>query len=328
MWRCYCWQSEVAMAPRRKKPRETRGQVSADDCTIPEPVPSKALPRLMLRRDPDHEVRHVRDYMKWQAPDEPVIHLEKVASEHVFSRRHDVWDVHTKKRRWWVITDPTNLYSQEHFPSLDYILSFHVGLMARVTAEEAKKAPEGPERERLIAPWRRWEQANESLDVGEESEDFQAVGMRCRECLLEFVQAASDPAMVAPGETAPKKGDFIHWSEVIARGIASGASAEEVRGHLKTIAKSTWQLVNWLTHAKNSTRAHGQLAIDSTSVVLTAFSTFLLRFESGTPERCPKCSSYQVRVDHRRSRGRGATAKTYSVCAKCGWETRVFGQDE
>ena len=34
----------------------------------------------------------------------------------------------TTKGRWWVITNPTNLYSQELFPSLDYAISFHVGV--------------------------------------------------------------------------------------------------------------------------------------------------------------------------------------------------------
>ncbi len=46
-------------------------------------------------------------------------------------RDHDVWDVHTDKDRWWVVTNPTNLYSQTLMPSLDYTLSFDVGLMAR-----------------------------------------------------------------------------------------------------------------------------------------------------------------------------------------------------
>jgi len=149
--------------------------------------------------------------MEWQAKDERVIHLEKVASERVFDRKHDVWDVHTNRRRWWVITEPTNLYSQEHFPSLDYILSFHIGLMARVAAQEQKEPKaNNAERDRLLVPWRRWEQATEALDKAEEAEDFQAVGMRCRECLIELAQGSADLTMLQPGEESPKRGDFVH----------------------------------------------------------------------------------------------------------------------
>lgn len=51
---------------------------------------------------------------------------------------YEMWDVTTDQDRWWVITNPTNLYSQQHFPSLDYTLSFHIGLMARVVAARAR----------------------------------------------------------------------------------------------------------------------------------------------------------------------------------------------
>jgi uncharacterized protein with PIN domain len=199
--------------------------------------------------------------------------------------------------------------------------------MARVSAQQQKEARSGPERERLLAPWRRWEQAAEALDLAEEAEDFQAVGMRCRECLLELVQAASHPSMVHPGEEAPKRGDFIHWSEIIARTIAQGHSAEEVRGFLKAAAKTTWQLVSWLTHARNAVRADGQLALDATASVVGAFAMTLLRYERGAPDRCPSCSSYQVDLDYRGDVAAGIPYETFSLCARCGWESPAHGDE-
>jgi hypothetical protein len=47
---------------------------------------------------------------------------------------YDCWDVHTNKDRYWVITCPTNLYPQKYFPSLDFTLSFHIGVSARIVA--------------------------------------------------------------------------------------------------------------------------------------------------------------------------------------------------
>src|ERR1700732_2735170 len=102
------------MPARRLTPKRQAKKTSKADCVIPGPVPSAVLPRLKVRPEVEHEERHVREYMESQAPDERVIHLEKVASERVFDRKHDVWDVHTNSGRWWVITGPTNLYSQEH----------------------------------------------------------------------------------------------------------------------------------------------------------------------------------------------------------------------
>jgi hypothetical protein len=304
-------------AARPAQPRK-KGHTKRDDCTIPGPVPSAALSQLKVRPDPENEKRQVAEYMAWQARNERVIHLEKVASERVFDRKHDVWDVHTNRGRWWVITAPTNLYSQKHFPSLDYVLSFHVGLMARVASHERKQASAGrAERERLLTPWRRWEQAAEALDLAEEAEDFQTIGMRCRECLIELVQGAANVNMLQPGEEAPKRADFVHWSEIVARTIARGPSAEDIRSYLRTTAKAIWQLVNWLTHAKNAVRADAQIALDGTASTLGIFGTTLLRHEHGAPERCPTCSSYQVTVDFRPDVA--PEAPYISLCARCGW---------
>lgn len=41
--------------------------------------------------------------------------------------------------RWWVITNPTNLYSHYEFPSADYTLSFHIGVVARCRLETAEQ---------------------------------------------------------------------------------------------------------------------------------------------------------------------------------------------
>jgi hypothetical protein len=97
----------------------------------------------------------VRAYVEDQAH-EQVIHLEKVASELVGPVRHDIWDVHCPDSRWWVITEPTNLYSQEDFKSRDGALTFHVGLaMAFKLIESAQarwRASTHPTSSRSSAP--------------------------------------------------------------------------------------------------------------------------------------------------------------------------------
>ena len=97
-------------------------------------MPEGALPNLLLTRDQEAE-RRIRDYVEWQAKDEKVSHAERVSTEFVLGRRLDAWDVRTDKGRWWVITSPTNLYSHELFPSLDYTLSFHVGVTTRMMSQ-------------------------------------------------------------------------------------------------------------------------------------------------------------------------------------------------
>ena len=87
----------------------------------------------------EEESEEVREYFEWQAPDLDVIFMQKVYSEVVLNTRHDVWDIHTNKDRWWVITGGTNLYSQQQFPNMDLALTFHIGLILRIPRTEKQQ---------------------------------------------------------------------------------------------------------------------------------------------------------------------------------------------
>lgn len=266
---------------------------------------------------PEHEKQFIVDYMASQADDENVEHLEKVASESVFGQQHDVWDVHTSDRRWWVITGPTNLYPQEQFPSMDVALSFHIGLVARAMARSEFAIP-SEEAERFAGAWRRWQQAGEALQNAQEAEEFQAVGMRCREGLIAFIKEASSTVSLPEGTARPKGADYVSWSELITDTIAPGSSAERRRGYLKAISKSTWELVNWLTHAGNATRLDAQIALNATEQALYLFSMSFMRFERGDPHRCPECGSYKI-ADVREYEEPGQSVRVVS-CGACGFE--------
>lgn len=254
--------------PVRKKSTESKGDISTAH-TIPGPVSASVLRSAVLKRHA-HEEQAIREYVEWQASNENVVHLEKVTTEHLFDRKLDAWDVRTNRNRYWVITNPTNLYLQKLFPSLDYTLSFHVGVTTRMMAQRKETATD-EQQDRLAAAWRRWTQAS----------------------------------------------DFIHWSELIANTIARGASADEIRAYLKSISKSTWQLVNWLTHTSNAVRFDGHMAIDATEGVITAFGAALTRYEGGVPDRCPKCSSYRIAVVYRSDLN--SDSPYVPMCESCGW---------
>ena len=198
---------KVLRLGKQRTPKSAKaGESSGDDgCVIPPPVSAEALNRFKLDVGNEHEADQITKYVEWQCSkdNERVTYLEKVKTENVFGANHDCWNVRTDKERYWVITHPTNLYSQELFPSLDYTLSFHIGLMARMQAQR-KGSKDERMGDRLAAAFRRWEQAAEALDRSTESEEIQAVGMRCRECLIAFLRSVASPSMVPAGQEAPK----------------------------------------------------------------------------------------------------------------------------
>ena len=270
---------------------------------------------------PDHERRAVVEYFLLESPDgTKVEHAEKIASERVYGDPHDVWDVHASDGRWWVITNPTNLYSQDDFKSMDYALSFHIGVVTRVAANQARKARthSQAEQDRLAAVWRSYEQAGDALNNADEAEEFQAVGMRCRETLLAFVKETTDDSLVPVSGDVPKRGDFVAWSELLIDRVASGRHLSRLRSYLKASALATWELTNWLTHSRNATRFDAEAIYDATGHLLSMLGMALVRAERGQPDRCPRCSSYRLVSDYRHEEGENGVYVT--LCAACGWE--------
>lgn len=266
---------------------------------------------------PEHERQDIIGYMEAEAPDENVEHAEKINEERVGGTEYAVWDVHTDKARWWVVEPGTNLYSQNRFKSMDEVLSFHIGLIARVLARQALKAPDRPE-PRLERTRRQWEQAAEAQEAADEAEEFQAVGARCRETLLSFVHAIGSEDILPEDVASPPASDFIHWSERIADAAAPGPSNAELRGYLKAVARAAWKYVAWLTHAKNAVRDDGEIAVDAVAHFLQLYEEAIERRERGGPERCPNCSSYRV-VGHEQFDWEEQTVTRMRLCEACEW---------
>jgi ribosomal protein L37E len=245
----------------------------------------------------------IRAYVEDQAH-EKVVHLEKAAAELVGPVRHDIWDVHCASSRWWVVTNPTNLYTQEDFKSRDVVLTFHIGLALRMAYLAERDVPVLPTSADLLpGSWRRWQQAFDAYDNGDEAEAFQAVGMRLRECLLSFLEETTSSELVPVGAEQPKDADFRAWTELLANTLAVGESAAKLRSYLKQIAVETWDYVNWLTHAKNAIRMDAEIGLKIVEHLLGVFTAARLR-KGRTNQRCEACGSYEV---------------VGGVCRLCGW---------
>jgi hypothetical protein len=57
---------------------------------------------------------------------------------------------------------------------------------------------------------------------------------------LSFVEETCSSDLVPEGETPPKLGDFIHWTELLANHLAAGKSTAALRSYLKKLASETW----------------------------------------------------------------------------------------
>ena len=269
--------------------------------------------RYMSERDP-HAEREIAHYVELQASDETVQHAEKVKVEYVAGDPYEIWDVVTDKNRWWVITNPTNLYPQKDVPNFDYVLSFHIGLMMRLQSRSHGSEASSPHPLNAVA--RRHELAEQLHDRAIEPEDYQAIGMRLRECLLVLSRVMQQQIQLPTNVDTPQAANFFAWSELLLNALCTGEQNKTLRQYLKSHSDKTWQLVNWLTHSKSADKVASRIALNATANEMAHFAYLERREADDAPgAQCPICSSRNIR-SHYSDRG-----GFYETCATCGWNS-------
>src|SRR3546814_16132292 len=110
---------------------------------------------------------------------------------------------------------------------------------------------------------------------------------------------------------------FIAWSDHVIGARAAGGAAEYVRGYLKSTCQKGWQLANWLTHAKNATRADAALCLSATAHLVHELITLALKSKARSPEKCGRCGSFKINVTWRPD-----DEEYVASCELCGAEGR------
>lgn len=267
---------------------------------------------------PEHEAKAIRQYVDGQTRDLDNLAtlVQRVDSRRVMGRDYEIFDVHTAKgERWWVITGMTNLYDQTAFPDYDMAFTFHLGLTFRVSEQGRVETDEEIE-QRVGGAWRRYEDAVDALNTAREAEDFQAIGVMCREALIAFGKDHIDAEWLTISFDAPKAADFKGWADIYAQALSEG----RLRRYLKEVASKTWDLVVGLQHDSNAAEWDAEIAVDATANVLSSFGTAIMRVERRKPNPCPSCGSYRYSFDGDVETREGEQGwLSVEVCSACGY---------
>lgn len=248
-----------------------------------------------------------------------------------------VWNVKTKEGAWWVVEGdgvPMNLYPQgAYYFSSDEVYSFHMGVMTRVMTRE-EHDPEHVLRlvtlghSRFIGIRRKLHVASEALAKATEPEDFQAIGLSCREVLIALGgELVLDPE-VPPGTEIPKLADFKNRARLAIDRLLTGSENSELRTHARKISEAAWVFSSMLTHSPNRTIHEAFICVSLIGAVLTLFEQLLEK--DGMQSRdlsCPLCKSRQLEYIDRQAT-ESEPSETILHCNYCGWQELVaLGED-
>ena len=274
----------------------------------------------------EEEKADVTEYYLSQSPDAEVKFLQKVYSEAITGHRHDVWDVHASDGRWWVITNPTNLYSQDQFPNMDLAVTFHMGLCLRVPRTHRQRKS-GRNIKPFEAVLTKLHDASEALGQAMNVADYQAVGMRSREALLAFARAANEVVDWATG-TAPDLDKFLDWNELFCDRLLGGGDQKARRRLFKKLLAEAWVFANCLTHDHGMTWHDAEAAQATTEHALGLAMSLVLRHIRSVPEQCPDCGSPHLSPQEGRHEELPDVIWERPFCANCGWAGTLVPVDE
>ena len=202
---------------------------------------------------------------------------------------------------------------------MDLALTFHIGLLLRIPRTEDQQRDDL----RLLpfgTVFEKMEEAGAAVTQAHNLADCQAVGVRCRETLLDLISVAQDSAVWT--ESPPQRANFREWAEIICNALLPGSTNKERRSALKVALESAWTFSNWLTHSKSASWVDADMAHTLIQHAIGIATPLIVRELRGVPEACPSCSSPDLDPEQGENTGTPGVLWERPRCSACGWTGR------
>lgn len=277
----------------------------------------------------------VKKYVEWQSQGKCTV-LSAKPEQHFDDLDVDVcvWNVKTDTDGdWWVVEGdsvPMNLYPQSaYYFGADEAYSFHMGLIHRMSASQDKYNPEdfvnGVTLGTEIAPqlFRKLKSVAALIDIAKEIEDFQAIGVQCREALIELGNYIYKP-MMAGSEEQPQTSNFKRKAELFVQFYLKGSANSDYRGIIRKLTEATWDYANKITHSQSATCYETSTCVTLCISLVGVYENILQKvFDPLAQFHCSVCKSKKLSIDGDDSDENGMVQKLYLRCEECGSITEV-----
>jgi hypothetical protein len=249
----------------------------------------------------------------------------------------NVWNVRTNiEDSWWVVEGidfPMNLYPQDaYYFGTDEAYSFHIGIISRMKAEyKPEKYVDAMTVESGIEPtlYRKLSKVASLIDTAYEVEDFQTLGVQCREILIELGNGVYSEEM-ASGEEQPQASNFKKKAELFTCWVLKGAVNKDYRKYIKRITESTWDFCNKLTHSTNATFYEVSSCVSLCMTLVTMYENMRMKqFDPFCQHMCNNCKSRKLKIIEDVTDEEGIVKELFLQCEVCGEiKVCVYSEDE
>lgn len=279
----------------------------------------------------------VAEYVEWQCQNK--CKVLSVKTEQTFDDlgvEVRVWNVKTDKEgAWWVVegdTVPMNLYPQDaYYFGTDEVYSFHMGIIQRMNA-----LPYKPEdyvnamtMESDIAPqlFRKLKSVATLIDSAVEIEDFQAIGVQCREVLIELGNLIYIPEMTGENEQ-PQASNFKKKAELFIQFYLPGSDNSDYRSIIKKLTEATWDYSNKITHSQKATFYEASTCVSLCTSLVGVYENIRQKaFNPIAMHKCKNCTSKKLEIIDDVANEDGIIKMLSLKCEECGEVTDIMLED-
>ena len=256
--------------------------------------------------------------------------ITNIKCEKTFTDLEDeinVWNVKTGKEAFWVVEGenaPMNLYTQDaYYFSADEAYSFHIGITKRLSKTHQNDfkhiIDEMPlDIDRIKSISRKLNLASEKLSIDLEPEEFQSIGLICRESLIELSKELYKRNEKLIKEKEIKISDFKSVSSLFIDFYIPGSNNADLRSHSRKLTEIAWSYCSTVVHSPNKTYPDVKIALLFTSMAVSLLENLFLKHIGFDNEpACKVCGSKKmgiIQVD---------SNTVIATCNSCNYEEAI-----
>lgn len=244
----------------------------------------------------------------------------------------NVWNVKTSNEAYWIVEGevaPMNLYTQNaNYLSADEAYSYHMGITQRLNNNFQKNfkhiIDEIPlDIKQIKSINRKLNMAAEKLSFELEPEEFQAIGLICRESLIDLGNELSNRSPEIIKDRGIKASDFKSIANEFINLYIPDESNSELRNYSRKIVDIAWSYNSAIVHSPNKTYPDVKIALLFTSALVSLFENLFLKYIGFDNElACRECGSKNIELFE------GENETLIAVCKSCNSEEVLIIEKE
>ena len=275
--------------------------------------------------------KHIKEYLAKYDKNE-IVNIKCETTFNDLGTEVNVWNVKTNGEAYWVVEGveaPMNLYTQNaNYLSADEAYSYHMGITQRLSADYKNNykhiIDEIPlDIKQIKSVNRKLNMAAEKLSFGLEPEEFQAIGLICRESLIDLGKELGkrNPDIIKGKDI--KASDFKSIANEFINLYIPDESNSELRNYSRKIVDIAWSYNSAIVHSPNKTYPDVKIALLFTSALVSLFENLFLKYMGFDNElACIECGSKNIELFE------GENETLIAVCKSCNKEEVITMEKE